>query len=388
MKYKYVSLFSGAGGLDLGLERAGFEGVSLCEIENVFCDTLESNKGWIHIDGNIYFKNASIIRSDIRDLSSKDLYKGRKLDLIVAGPPCQSFSSSGKQLSILDARGALVNEFCRIIDELKPRMFLFENVRGLVTARNKKGEPGGVITELIHSLEEIGYSCKSNLLNSADFGAPQRRVRCFIIGSQKGEAPNFPLPEYSKCGELFSKKWVSLEVFLNKYWDQDESNYTYPTTELNKQLINIPSGSGLKSVGKPEPTRPGGHWGYRQGTFIADLNLPARTVTGSSSQDWIRWNKKLRRLTFKEISLLQGFPGDWIVRGNKSQRYKQIGNAVPAVFGEVLGNVIYQHLKNFPKGKPVHLGVPKTFKGYIDYTKRDQERNKPSRSVHLQFDDA
>lgn len=388
MKPRYVSLFSGAGGLDIGLERAGLEAVSMCEIEKEFCNTLKRNQGWMHSDGRTYLAYAKILNADIRDMGHKDLYSGSDLDLLVGGPPCQAFSSSGKQLSVLDPRGALVSEFYRIVDALKPKMFLFENVRGLVTARDKAGEPGGVVTELIHILEEIGYSCRAGLLNSADYGSHQRRVRCFIVGSRKGEAPHFPEPEFQKGGDLFGNSWRTLREFLTTHADADEANFTYPSKALSAQLQSIPDGCGIKSPGKAEATRPGGHWGYRQGTFISDLSLPARTVTGSASQDWVRWNNVLRRLTFNEVKLLQGFPDDWTVEGTKAQQYKQIGNAVPAVFGEALGNIIVSHLNNFPSTMPVLIGVPASFKGYMEYTKRDHARNQDARTVHRQFNQA
>ena len=382
---RYVSLFSGAGGLDIGFERAGFEAVSVCEIESVFCKTLLANQGWPHNDGQKYLTHAKIVNADIRDVNATDLSLGKKIDLVVGGPPCQAFSSSGKQLSVLDPRGALVSEFCRIVGELKPRMFLFENVRGVVTARDKNGEPGGVIVELIRVLEELGYSCRAALLNSADYGSYQRRVRCFIIGSSRGKSPVFPEPTCQKDGGLFSESWKSLREFLEQHAELNAAEFTFPTAQLAQQLADIPCGSGLKSQGKAEATRPGGHWGYRQGTFIADLDLPARTVTGSSSQDWIRWNGILRRLTLNEIKALQGFPDDWAVEGTKAQQYKQVGNAVPAVFGEALGRTILMHLENFPKGKPVLIDIPECFKSYIDYTKRDHARNSASRTVHRQF---
>ncbi len=384
MSFKFVSLFSGAGGLDLGLERAGLVPISLCEIEKVFCQTLLSNQGRKNSDGLCHFGSAKIINADIREVNHRDLFIGEDLDLIAGGPPCQAFSSSGKQLSILDPRGMLVNEFYRIVASLKPKMFLFENVRGLVTARDKWGEPGGVVTELIHILEGIGYSCRAGLLNSADYGSYQRRVRCFIMGSRNGEAPHFPEPNFEKGG-LLKNPWRSLEHFLETQGDVNVSNFTYPTEQLANQLSHLPDGSGIKSPGKAETTRPGGHWGYRQGTFIADLKLPARTVTGSASQDWVRWNGVLRRLTFHEVKLLQGFPSDWIVHGSKAQQYKQIGNAVPAVFGEALGRTIINHLNNFPKGQAVRIGVPDSFKGYMAYTKKDHARNKASRTVHHHF---
>lgn len=383
---KYVSLFSGAGGLDIGLERVGLHAVSLNEIDSDFCDTLRVNGGSERIGGRKYFGQAAVHNADVRELSAADVSLGQEIDLVVGGPPCQAFSSSGKQLSVLDPRGALVQEFYRLIDGVRPRMFLFENVRGVVTARGKSGEPGEVIRGLLQSFGEIGYSCRAGLLNSADYGSYQRRVRCFIVGSRAGKAPLFPRPIHAnKRGDLFLKPWRTLGEFLDLHEDGDSSGYTFPTESLGSQLSVLPDGSGLKSMGRKEPTRPGGHWGYRQGTFIADQAKPARTVTGSTSQDWIRRSGLIRRLTLKEVQVLQGFPGDWLFMGTKAKRYKQVGNAVPSVFGEVLGREIVHFLSEFPQGAPVPVPLPDSFKDYIAYTKRDHARNAEARTVHLPF---
>ncbi|MEI8095314.1 MAG: DNA cytosine methyltransferase [Spirochaetales bacterium] len=385
MSFRYVSVFSGAGGLDIGLERAGLRAASLCEIERVFCETLEANKGWRHEDNHEYHVDSRILNADIREVSGSDLFSEGELDLVVGGPPCQAFSSSGKQLSVLDPRGALVSEYYRIIDELRPKMFLFENVRGLVTARDAQGRPGGVITELIRILEDLGYSVRSALLNSADFGSSQRRVRCFLLGSREGTAPLFPAPTHSKDGGLLTLPWNSLASLLKVYAEADETQFVFPTRVLAKQFESIPNGSGLKSPGKAEATRPNGHWGYRQGTFISDLELPARTVTGSQSQDWVRWGGALRRLTFSEIRQLQGFPRDWTFKGTKAQVYKQVGNAVPSVFGEVLGEVIVKHLMANNGGPTQKIPMPHSFQSYIDYTVKDHNRNAASRQIHKRF---
>ena len=383
--FNYVSLFSGAGGLDIGLERAGLRSLSLCEVEAVFCDTLSENSSFAHSDGLEYFGSAEIINADVRDLTWREVGMDEDVDLVVGGPPCQAFSSAGKQLSVLDPRGALVNEFYRLIDELRPKMFLFENVRGVVTARDAKGEPGGVVRALLDSFSEIGYSCRAGLLNSADYGGFQRRVRCFILGSRCGEAPLFPAPSHHKKPDLFHEPWRTLGDFFDLHEDLDEANYSYPTPALAEKLNGLPDGSGVKSAGKKEPTRPGGHWGYRQGTFIADQTLPARTVTGSASQDWVRRAGVLRRITLQEAKLLQGFPEDWVVEGTKAQKFTQVGNAVPAVFGELFGELIGSFLYDFPDTPPVRIEMPKSFKGYIDYTKKDHARNREARSVHQKF---
>jgi DNA (cytosine-5)-methyltransferase 1 len=256
-KPNYVSLFTGAGCLDIGLERAGFKALSFCEIEEVFCKTLEANRGCTHVDEIDYFKKTRILNADIRDLSGTDLAFDIDLDLVVGGPPCQAFSSAGKQLSVLDPRGTLVNEFIRIVHELRSRMFLFENVRGLVTARDSNGEPGGVIRSLLNRFQELGYSCRATLLNSADFGAYQRRVRCFIVGSMQGTAPLFPEPTHQKTAGMFDQQWRSLRSFLEEHADPDEDSYIFPTEKLGQQLRNLLGGTGLKSTGRAEKTRPG-----------------------------------------------------------------------------------------------------------------------------------
>lgn len=221
-------------------------------------------------------------------------------------------------------------------------------------------------------------------MNAAEYGAYQRRVRCFIIGSNIAAAPLFPSPEYAEeeeislIPELNRKKWRTLRDYLEKYADSDESTWIRPTEDLAQQLEGIPSGKGLKSAGRVEATRPGGHWGYRQGTFIADLSKPARTVTGSSSQDWIRMSDgSLRRLALKEVAGLQGFPVQWEFCGSKADQYQQVGNAVPTVFGEVLGRVLADYLKggylSMPKSNEPEL--PKDIVESIRYTKYDYERH-------------
>jgi DNA (cytosine-5)-methyltransferase 1 len=387
-KFKAVSLFSGAGGLDIGLERAGFETLALCEVEPKYAETLRQNKGVLLNDGRRYFERANIIQADIRSLSGADLAAGVPVDCLVGGPPCQAFSSSGKQLSVLDPRGSLVADFIRMVQEIRPASFIFENVRGIVTARDHTGQAGGVIRQVYAALESLGYSCRAGLLNAADYGAFQRRVRCFIIGVRSGTAPEFPQPTHAQgeLPQLFAQKWNTLGDFLAHSADPDPANYVFPSPALAAELAGLMEGTGLKSPGTAEPTRPGGHWGYRQGTFIADKSLPARTVTGSSSQDWVRWDGKLRRLTLLEVKRLQGFPDEWVLCGNKADAFKQIGNAVPTVFGQVLGEVLSEYLKTVDGQKPARpLPFPKRFEGYIAYTERDHARNASARKIHLQF---
>ena len=159
-----------------------------------------------------------------------------------------------------------------------------------------------------------------------------------------------------------------------------EAEFIRPSAKLQALLQDSPGGSGLKSAGAREATRPGGHWGYRQGTFVADLRQPARTVTGSASQDWIRLpDGSLRRLTLGECAGLQGFPDGWQFAGPVASRFKQVGNAVPSIFGRVLGHAILTALARGQRTPPESAPLPREFLSAVSYTKREQARNGASR---------
>lgn len=388
-KLKAVSIFTGAGGLDIGFERAGFQILSTLEIHPSYHQTIVANKlkkiRISHNSNDYYFEGTNVLNEDVRKVSANQLFASDfDIDCLIGGPPCQAFSSAGKQESIFDDRGQLIYEYLRILKEMRPKTFLFENVRGLVTAKGRNNEPGEILIDLLSLFEKSGYNCRVALLNSADFGAYQRRVRCFILGSRIAAAPFFPMATHSKNateGSLFEpgkEKWKSLGEFLKKYGSNNPEEWTRPTATLENQLSDVEEGKGLRSVGRAEATRPNGHWGYRQGTFIADLSLPARTVTGSSSQDWIRLSDgSLRRLTLKEVAGLQGFPDEWEFCGSKSDQFQQVGNAVPAIFGEVLGKTLAYYIqsdfRNYPKTNKAEL--PNNIKANINCTKRDNMIN-------------
>lgn len=232
------------------------------------------------------------------------------------------------------------------------------------------------------AFEKIGYSTKFALLNAADFGVPQRRVRLFMIGTQEGPMPEFPAPtHHDGRGHAAGRSpWVSLREHLAKCPEPSEDEIVEPTDALANRLREIPDGSGLRSPGARERTRPGGHWGYRQGTFVADLDRPARTVTASPTQDWVRVGGTTRRLTERECAGLQGFPAAWVFCGGKSSRFRQIGNAVPARLGDVLGACICDALSRSPETvQPVSEPFPEAFSAAIAYTLREEKSNGPSR---------
>jgi DNA (cytosine-5)-methyltransferase 1 len=392
-----VSLFTGAGGLDIGLEQAGFHTVAAVECDRDCAETLQENKNLMHpVKGNRHLLDkAKLIARSIETVCREDLLpananRGWAPDLLAGGPPCQPFSSSGKMLSVNDPRGRLFEHFVRLAGELKPRMILFENVRGLVTARGPRAEPGEVVLMIKEAFENLGYATSFQLLNAADYGCPQRRVRLFMLASRVGNPPDFPERTHEAEVEqsLFGSKlpWVTLGRFLEQHPPVAEEEVVRPTPALAEQLASIPEGSGLRSAGAREATRPGGHWGYRQGTFVADRNLPARTVTASAAQDWIRLTDgSLRRLALRECASLQGFPYGWIFRGSIASRFRQIGNAVPVVFGQVIGESLIQALSKKSRTKGRSIPLPREFEQAVAYTAKEHKRNGPSRRRVLEL---
>lgn len=387
-----VSLFSGAGGLDIGLERAGFRVVAAVDSDGDCIETLLSNqRKRLQIPGtqDFYLDSTRILHRDISTLKGVDLLpekasRRRTPDLLVGGPPCQPFSSAGKQLSVHDPRGRLFEHFVRIADELRPRLILFENVRGLVTARGPNGVHGEALALVKEAFEAIGYATSFRLLNAADFGVPQRRVRMFMLASRNAPLPVFPEPTHSETASrsLFdsTKPWMTLRQLLSTLdcplLDED---IVRPSATLARALEGVPAGSGLKSPGAREATRPGGHWGYKQGTFVADLDNAARTVTAASTQDWIQTADGLRRLTWRECAALQGFPPEWEFSGPKASVFKQVGNAVPIKFGEVLGQALIDACGRATERKAESAPLPDEFVAAIEYSRKEHARNGESR---------
>lgn len=386
-----VSLFSGAGGLDLGLEQAGFRVVAANDFDRDCVETLRRNqRARIPIGpGNkaACLDGARIVPGPVESIGAEALRpegaaSGWRPDLLAGGPPCQPFSSAGSQRGMADPRGTLFAHFVRLAEELRPRVILFENVRGLVTARGPRGLPGEALNMVREAFEAIGYATNFALLNAADFGAPQRRVRLFMLAADTGSVlPAFPAPTHRRAADpmdaaLGIAPWATLGGFLAARPEPEPDEVVRPSPQLAALLADVPPGSGLKSPGRAEPTRPGGHWGYKQGTFIADPALPARTVTGASTQDWIRCRDgSLRRVTLREAAALQGFPDAWEFAGSRAARFQQIGNAVPIVLAAAVGRAVASNLGAVPLGPPRTAAFPPQLSAAIAYATRDDARN-------------
>lgn len=344
----FVSLFSGAGGLDLGLEQAGWRCRYASDIDPDAIATIERNRGLSLPRSNFQaFDSTFVERADIRDLTGVEIlakaggFSPGDIPLLAGGPPCQTWSSAGHQHGLRDPRGRLFTDFIRLASEMDVRWLVFENVRGLLTARGPDGKPGSALALIRKSLLGAGFQSTVSLLNAADFGVPQRRVRLFIIGYRQGDEPSFPRPTHAKQrlsedgGRL---PWVTLGHCLQSIGELANEEIIRPSGKLAIELQGIPPGSGVKSPGKKEATRPGGHWGYKQGAFVTDVGQAARTVTASGQQDWVRDPKwGLRRLCPRECAAIQTFPTQWQCDGKNPIRYRLIGNAVPPGLMEAIG---------------------------------------------------
>jgi len=384
-----VSLFSGLGGLDLGLETAGWECVFATDIDPRAIESLKANKGFRLPNGARFLDRAQIERADIRQLSGSEVLAkvGRRrgdIALLAGGPPCQSWSSAGLQRGFDDPRGRLIGEYLRVASELDCRHLLFENVRGLVTARGADGVPGSALASLREQLFARGWQTRVELLNAADYGVAQRRVRVVLVGFRTGDAPPTAMPTHAKNPDLGLKPWRPLGEVLATLSRPTSEEIIRPTGKLALELASIPSGSGVKSPGKQEATRPGGHWGYKQGAFVADLALPARTVTANAQQDWIRDPKLgLRKLSPRECAAVQTFPEGWIIAGTRADQYRLVGNAVPPHLANVVGAALLTGLQEGaqPERWSALAPLPDKLQSAIAYTQREERRNGHSRRI-------
>ena len=443
---KLLSLFAGAGGLDIGLEQAGFTTVLANELEEHCCKTLAENRnlfkltagefdGWFQIQlaqkcyrsiseqerlelcnrlkralgqKNHFLEKAHILQGDIRHSTSEKLKElahvaAGELSLVAGGPPCQPFSRSGKRQTFEASDGQLFLEFVRVVKDLRPRWFLFENVKGLLlnkTAvvkqlcracgktslptfqdRNRvlQGETvalrcscsssdyslvtedvkGGSLTIVLNEFEQAGYRCTWRVLNAADFGAPQMRERLIIVGSRDGEAFSWPKPthssrifETSEQLPLFGqedtlKPWVSMRTAV---WSKGHSKFgdldSQRTVLWVKNVVRPHDEPVTWSLDRPSPTI-GAHQAAK--LAIAPDGVPQEQLL---RQQWHVLGKRQgdtppvpvhhALLSDRELLKLQTFPESWYLYGTRMQRAFQIGNAVPPVLSKALGEAIIQ----------------------------------------------
>lgn len=290
---RIVSLFSGAGGLDLGFIKAGH---TIIWANDIYDDAVSTYKQNI---GN------HITNIDIKEVKSDEI---PDCDMVMGGFPCQGFSVANVKRHSADTRNSLYKELLRVIIDKKPKYFLAENVKGLLSLN--KGE---VFSMILKDFFEAGYNVVYKVLNSANYGVPQKRERVIIVGVRK-DLPflfEFPKETHSETGFDGKMKWVSVEDALAIYPDPDGPN-DVPNHTYSKYKLNF-----------------NGYIGHRP----LNPKKPAPTVTARGDNKGgvviLPHPNNQRRMTCRELATIQSFPSDFIFCGNSSSIYRQIGNAVP-----------------------------------------------------------
>lgn len=324
-KIRTLGLFSGAGGLDIGFHDAGFDVVETVELESKFAASQLANK-----KEGTYLSNTNVICEDI------NLYKPKlkKIDFIIGGPPCQSFSAAGRRAAGVrgtnDERGGLFWEYARVLKKLKPKGFLFENVYGLLGAQK-----GQAIKEITSAFEALGYTLSYRILDTADYGVPQHRERLILVGL-RGQKFKFPRPTNGIDSKHGFPHLSASQAFQNVPKGEVKQGLNGRFGHL---LNEIPEGLNYsfftEKMGHPNPIFA---WRSKFSDFLykADSTLPVRTLKASGGQYTGPFHWENRKFTKEELKRLQTFPDDYIVEGNYGTVSKQIGNSVPPQFSRIL----------------------------------------------------
>lgn len=331
--------------MDLGLEAAGVEVVGCLEFDRASVDTIRHNRPTL-----------PVIHADIATVKATDILKHCKvkngdIDLVVGGPPCQAFSVIGKRRGIEDERGRLVFEFRRIVQEIKPKAFIMENVRGLhsMTLGDSKVK-GSFYNELVKQFNELGYSVDTFFVNAVNYGAPQIRERMILVGNRIGCKAKFPSPTHSDKPEKGQRQFTTLGDVLHKFKDPDTTIMDFSPRKKH-YLSYVPAGGNWRSM--PEDIQKesmGKSWFLKGGRSAywrrLSFDSPAPTVVTmpNHASTSMCHPDEIRALTVGECAAIQRFPRNWKFTGTPMERYKQVGNAVPVVLGEMAGRAIIELL--------------------------------------------
>jgi DNA (cytosine-5)-methyltransferase 1 len=337
-----LSLFSGAGGLDIGFHKAGFRVVACVEIDKAFCQTLEFNLGK-SLDAH-----CQIINADIRQLIPEDII-AEHIDFIIGGPPCQSFSAIGRRVGgiegALNARGSLFEHYCRLVKHFQPKGFLFENVRGILGSNQGKDWE-----RIVNAFAHLGYQLSYRVLDTADYGVPQHRERLIMVGTQTMLNPfKFPRPTQGPDSPE-NVPYVSALQAIADLQDPSEPIHRYGG-KYGALLEEIPPGHNYhyftKEMGHPEPRFA---WRSRFSDFLykADPDKPVRTIVAKLGAYSGPFHWKNRKFNLEEFKRLQTFPDDYEFAGGLNSALQQIGNSVPPVFAEYLAHTVLQQLFGVP----------------------------------------
>ena len=355
-----LSFFSGAMGLDLGLERAGFDIKLVCEIDKFCRQTINLNRPNTALIGDITAYSPEDVLC-YAGLSSSD-----DIDLIVGGPPCQAFSTAGKRNGFNDDRGNVFLTYLDMVLTIRPRYFVIENVRGLLSCpmkhrphylRTSKHSdlaldelPGGALYFILNSITNAGYSYTFNLYNAANFGTPQVRERVVIICSRDGKRPPYLTPTHTQDNLGMLPAWRTFReategISKHRYINFPEKRLIY--YRMLKEGQNwraLPDHLQREALGNSYFAG-GGKTGFLR-RLAWDKPSPTLVTHPAMPATDLAHPEEDRPLSIEEYKRLQEFPDDWKVAGSLIEQYRQIGNAVPISLGLAIGKLIHHLLQN------------------------------------------
>ena len=332
-RYRSIELFAGAGGLALGLEQAGFDSIGLIELDKVASDTLRRNRPqW------------NVVNDDIANVSVLDLAEffgiaRRELDLLSGGAPCQAFSYAGKRLGLEDARGTLFYHYAVFLQKLQPKVFLFENVRGLLTH-----DSGRTYQTMLDIFADAGYVIQRKVLNAWDYGVAQKRERLITIGIRKdlGSSVFFEFPEPHEyrpvLGDILANTPASVGAQYSEY--KRGIFHLVPPGGYWRDIPEDIAKDYMKSCWFME----GGRTGILRRLSWNEPSLAVLTTPAQKQTDRCHPAED-RPFTVRENARIQSFPDDWVFEGSVGQQYKQIGNAVPVFLAYEVARKIYDALE-------------------------------------------
>ncbi len=313
---RIVSLFSGAGGLDLGLQQTGHEIVWANDIFEDAAATYARNLG-SHIDTR-----------DICKIAAKEI---PDCDVVVGGFPCQGFSIANWGRTVNDPRNKLYMEFVRVVRVKRPRYFVAENVKGLASLGG-----GAILRSIVEDFERLGYRVSHQVVNAADYGVPQSRMRVLIVGVHEEEENLLPFPpkpthaDPARAKILRLKPWLTVGEAL-AHFPEPENGKHIPNHECSKYKLRF-----------------NGYIGHR----YIDPDRPAPTVTARGDDRGgavvLHHPSNLRRMTARELAAVQSFPDGFVFVGTKTSAYRQIANAVPPLLGKAVGKMLCQAEESIP----------------------------------------
>ena len=339
-----LSFFSGAMGLDIGMQRGGIRPLLACEFNKYCRMTIAKNEPEIALIG------------DINDYSAQEILRlakvpqGRNVDVIFGGPPCQAFSTAGARRAFNDERGNVFLRYIEIVKEIRPTYVVIENVRGLLSAPYpyKSTEPvkGGALSVILERLREAGYTLSFELYNAANFGAPQIRERVVIIGKLGDEKVPYLSPTNSNDDSFGLPKWKTLGDALESLSDAEQHYIPFPEGRLKYYRMlkegqywkDLPPQIQVEAMGSKLSLGGGKTGFFRRLSF----NKPSPTLVTNPTMPATDLCHPIenRPLSVEEYERIQEFPDGWVICGPILEQYKQIGNAVPIKLGEAIARTL------------------------------------------------